>query len=206
MIRRPPRSTLFPYTTLFRSHVAGLLKAALARDAVACDVLYVTLPFAELAGPALYAAIATSGTHQATLVGDWLFAGDLFGEGAPDPTAYVDEVLRAGGADAYDDAVIDRLLELRARVPRFLDDVMGRVKWDEYAIVAAVGVGPSFQHQTCATLALLRRVKRRRPAAVTVMGGANCDGPLGAAIHARFPFVDYVCAGEADRAFPLLAR
>src|SRR3712207_8565401 len=23
MIRRPPRSTLFPYTTLFRSHVAG---------------------------------------------------------------------------------------------------------------------------------------------------------------------------------------
>src|SRR2546430_4328536 len=26
MIRRPPRSTLFPYTTLFRSVVAGLLR------------------------------------------------------------------------------------------------------------------------------------------------------------------------------------
>src|SRR3712207_7725205 len=25
MIRRPPRSTLFPYTTLFRSHVSGRL-------------------------------------------------------------------------------------------------------------------------------------------------------------------------------------
>src|SRR5260370_32509676 len=25
MIRRPPRSTLFPYTTLFRSHVVGQL-------------------------------------------------------------------------------------------------------------------------------------------------------------------------------------
>src|SRR3712207_7637644 len=25
MIRRPPRSTLFPYTTLFRSHVSGEL-------------------------------------------------------------------------------------------------------------------------------------------------------------------------------------
>src|SRR2546428_6424546 len=24
MIRRPPRSTLFPYTTLFRSHLAGM--------------------------------------------------------------------------------------------------------------------------------------------------------------------------------------
>src|SRR2546430_4500765 len=28
MIRRPPRSTLFPYTTLFRSLIAGLILAA----------------------------------------------------------------------------------------------------------------------------------------------------------------------------------
>src|SRR2546426_6639091 len=26
MIRRPPRSTLFPYTTLFRSHLGGAIK------------------------------------------------------------------------------------------------------------------------------------------------------------------------------------
>src|SRR5256885_11380372 len=31
MIRRPPRSTLFPYTTLFRSVVAQLLAVAQAR-------------------------------------------------------------------------------------------------------------------------------------------------------------------------------
>src|SRR2546421_5635230 len=31
MIRRPPRSTLFPYTTLFRSHVAVLARG-LAQD------------------------------------------------------------------------------------------------------------------------------------------------------------------------------
>src|SRR2546430_12649323 len=29
MIRRPPRSTLFPYTTLFRSHIAKQLAGAL---------------------------------------------------------------------------------------------------------------------------------------------------------------------------------
>src|SRR3712207_7736556 len=32
MIRRPPRSTLFPYTTLFRSHEAGWRKPALAKE------------------------------------------------------------------------------------------------------------------------------------------------------------------------------
>src|SRR3712207_9291539 len=33
MIRRPPRSTLFPYPTLFRSRVAGLAGAGLRVDA-----------------------------------------------------------------------------------------------------------------------------------------------------------------------------
>src|SRR2546426_4171408 len=33
MIRRPPRSTLFPYTTLFRSAVPDLVRGELQRDA-----------------------------------------------------------------------------------------------------------------------------------------------------------------------------
>src|SRR2546430_3246516 len=32
MIRRPPRSTLFPYTTLFRSHRAAGQRTTLGRD------------------------------------------------------------------------------------------------------------------------------------------------------------------------------
>src|SRR2546430_12296240 len=32
MIRRPPRSTLFPYTTLFRSHLKRLAIDGVARD------------------------------------------------------------------------------------------------------------------------------------------------------------------------------
>src|SRR3712207_7503992 len=34
MIRRPPRSTLFPYTTLFRSHPLGERERALEPDAL----------------------------------------------------------------------------------------------------------------------------------------------------------------------------
>src|SRR5947209_13371001 len=37
MIRRPPRSTLFPYTTLFRSHDIRQRDAALVRDRNAAD-------------------------------------------------------------------------------------------------------------------------------------------------------------------------
>src|SRR2546430_7517334 len=39
MIRRPPRSTLFPYTTLFRSHVVEFEKRAIGRyRLVAIDI------------------------------------------------------------------------------------------------------------------------------------------------------------------------
>src|SRR2546427_6601330 len=36
MIRRPPRSTLFPYTTLFRSHANHLIRGAVHR-VTRCD-------------------------------------------------------------------------------------------------------------------------------------------------------------------------
>src|SRR3712207_7708959 len=38
MIRRPPRSTLFPYTTLFRSPRAGSVNAAAATAPAVCAV------------------------------------------------------------------------------------------------------------------------------------------------------------------------
>src|SRR2546425_9056191 len=38
MIRRPPRSTLFPYTTLFRSPVEGAVEGIVFGDAVAVKV------------------------------------------------------------------------------------------------------------------------------------------------------------------------
>src|SRR5437016_8935117 len=37
MIRRPPRSTLFPYTTLFRSHAFEAIKHELAVDGEIAD-------------------------------------------------------------------------------------------------------------------------------------------------------------------------
>src|SRR3989441_13000998 len=57
MIRRPPRSTLFPYTTLFRSdramarlsHLPQLVSVALTNAAGAPE----TRPFLHLSGPGL---------------------------------------------------------------------------------------------------------------------------------------------------------
>jgi len=43
MIRLPPRSTLFPYTTLFRSAVAAIARLAKTNDALADQKILVNL-------------------------------------------------------------------------------------------------------------------------------------------------------------------
>src|SRR2546426_7502149 len=47
MIRRPPRSTLFPYTTLFRSCVTGLLCSALGAVLILSNSLLAAEPSSE---------------------------------------------------------------------------------------------------------------------------------------------------------------
>src|SRR5438874_4976542 len=36
MIRRPPRSTLFPYTTLFRSQLSSIIRVCLSVNVIPC--------------------------------------------------------------------------------------------------------------------------------------------------------------------------
>src|SRR3712207_8769863 len=63
MIRRPPRSTLFPYATLFRSVVGAVAFGPLAAKTVLQDVLgFLTL------APLLWAALRCGQRDTATVV------------------------------------------------------------------------------------------------------------------------------------------
>src|SRR5260370_2491352 len=62
MIRRPPRSTLFPYTTLFRSH-----ESLACHSWLRCDFsapVPAALPRAAHLHPGRGLALRTSGNHQ----------------------------------------------------------------------------------------------------------------------------------------------
>src|SRR4051812_49523598 len=60
MIRRPPRSTLFPYTTLFRSRVRGL-------DAILGGHTHDALPAPVLVGKTLVTNAGRSEEHTSEL-------------------------------------------------------------------------------------------------------------------------------------------
>jgi hypothetical protein len=80
-----------PYHSLTSPALAiSMLKAALSRLGIPADVLYLNLRFGSFVGRAVYDQVAQ---NARALAGDWLFAGDLFGDEAPDPGAYVTEIL-----------------------------------------------------------------------------------------------------------------
>jgi len=56
-------------------------------------------------------------------------------------------------------------------------------------------------HQTAASAALLAQVKRAQPAALTVIGGANCEGEMAQGIASLGSTIDYVFSGECESVF-----
>src|SRR5690348_18185561 len=70
MIRRPPRSTLFPYTTLFRSrshpHVDLVLRTGTTGEMIE-QVLDRTLEGAFVCGPVAHPGLARSEEHTSEL-------------------------------------------------------------------------------------------------------------------------------------------
>jgi len=56
------------------------------------------------------------------------------------------------------------------------------------------------------SLALARRIKERFPHIQTVLGGASVRQPMGIEHLRAWPWVDHVCTGEGDQAFPELVQ
>src|SRR2546422_11094639 len=80
MIRRPPRSTLFPYTTLFRSAALLCLGINLSDPVAVTVVLSFSLGFASCSdGPYWASAIDVGGKHVGAAGGILNTGGDLGG-------------------------------------------------------------------------------------------------------------------------------
>lgn len=184
----------------------GLLRADCDRHAVRSRIVHANMWFSEEIGPAAFDMIFQS--YSTTLIGEWAFSAALFPDFHPDDDRYLTKVVGMFKLDSrsqwrhlqkrypYLDQVA-LLREIRRRAPEFVERVADRVLEMEPGIV---GCSSTFQ-QHCASLALLRAVKARRPGVVTMIGGANCEGDMGRATFERFPWLDFVASGEADGFF-----
>jgi ribosomal peptide maturation radical SAM protein 1 len=185
----------------------SLLKAGLSSRGIDASVRYFSIDFAERIGQHFYSGVSTySRPPHRLLAGEWIFAPALFGDAAGDGQAYVEEILHKHNRDSHDRrvsaALLRRLRAARAQAEAFVD-------WcrDELVRQAPRIVGfTSVFHQHVASLALAKRLKHALPDCFIVMGGANCEGPMGAETVRCFPFVDAAVSGEGDVIFPLLVE
>ncbi|WBB96886.1 MULTISPECIES: RiPP maturation radical SAM C-methyltransferase [unclassified Solwaraspora] len=127
--------------------------------------------------------------------GDWVFSSALY----DDPEWRVSEFTRVvqGQMSERD---LSRNMDLHRAAPEFIDEIAARIVDRAPDLV---GFTSTFQQNTAA-LATARAVKKLDPRIRTALGGANCDGEQGAALHRNFSFIDFVVRGEGEAAFPQL--
>lgn len=179
------------------SLVRGTLARSHPQVAVAehfCNIRWAEYLLTETGGqvtPRHYQDVADNGIPLG--LGDWVFASALYG----DP-GWRDAQLRRFAAERGAD--IGMAPEMRALAGDFVETVATEIV---AASPGAVGFTTTFM-QNVPSLALAKRIKEKSPATVIIFGGANCDGPMGAALHRNHPFVDYVVRGEAEAVLPAL--
>jgi magnesium-protoporphyrin IX monomethyl ester (oxidative) cyclase len=196
-----------PYCDLEQPSLAlGLLKAGCEELGLSNRVVAAHLQFAEEIGPAIHELVFAS--YSTTLVGEWTFSHALFPGFEPEDENYLRKVIDIFVLDSSPEWLylherfpyldyMALLREIRRRTPEFVERTVERVLQLQPRIV---GCSSMFQ-QHCASLALLRGIKQRRPDIITMLGGANCEGEMGRATFEQFPFVDFVVSGEADAFF-----
>jgi ribosomal peptide maturation radical SAM protein 1 len=187
---------VMPFADIGRPAIGVSLLQAAAKEAGHTSAIeYCNVDFADRIGADLYATIS-GGLAPDLLAGEWVFAGDVFGDRLAPPEQYVQQLLtRSVTPD-----LAARIDGARAVRSAYLDDCAERVMARSPRIV---GFTTTF-HQTCACLAVARRIKELPDPPVVVFGGANCEGEMGVQLIESFPWIDYVCCGEADITFPKL--
>jgi ribosomal peptide maturation radical SAM protein 1 len=175
----------------------GLLKSELARVGYAADVRYLNLDLAEHIGAGIYQAITDLHGERARMLGEWLFGASAFDQVRSDEEYF--ELVDIGQCCDRLGVTADDLLRLRHHVlPDWISRCAACDCWAGYDIV---GFTSTFE-QNVASMALARRLKERHPGHVTIFGGANVDGQMGAEYIRVFPWMDYAISGEGDIAFP----
>lgn len=123
------------------------------------------------------------------LAGEWVFSSVLYGVGH-NADAVVPRLAEAG-LDS------DQILELHALAPVWTEQAAAEIAETEPDVVALtttfMGLMPA--------LAIADRVRALRPQTRIMLGGAACDGPMGAAVHRNFDMVDFVVRGEGELPF-----
>jgi ribosomal peptide maturation radical SAM protein 1 len=185
--------------SLALTQLKSVVDAALG-DRATTSIFYLNHDVARSIGVDLSEMISTSAEAQNAGLGDWFFRQVAFPDAPDNGDVYLRRFfpLRTPQIEAFK----GRILEARRSLPALLDELI-----DAYGLDRADLVGfTSMFSQNVACFAMARRLKQRNPKVLVVMGGANCEPPMGQEIARNIAAVDFVFSGPGLKTFPEFVR
>ena len=167
---------------------------------VAVDIHYCSHDYAHYLGLDLYNSISSSLDHHNAGMGDWLFRQVAFPLTEENSEEYFERYYPFQNKEA--EALKNYIREKRPGLAAFTDELIDR---NNFAQADIVGFTSMFM-QNVACFAMARRVKDRNPRVVTVIGGANCEWPMGQEIIRNVDQIDYAFSGPGLKSFPAFVR
>jgi ribosomal peptide maturation radical SAM protein 1 len=166
---------------------------------VSADIHYLHHDFAHyLTLPAYDDLISFE--HHPTGLGEWFFRGVAFPDAPDNSEAYFQRYYPQH--TARNRTIKEFVLHKRVGLEAHFQEMIDRYGLDR---VDLVGFTSMFS-QNAATLAMARMIKARNPGVVVVVGGANCEAPMGRELLDNAPVLDFVFSGPSLRSFPELVR
>jgi ribosomal peptide maturation radical SAM protein 1 len=163
---------------------------------VAIDIAYLNHDFAKHLGLDTYHFISNSLPAQYTGVGEWLFRQLAFPE-LPDNTEQY--LRRYYWGNSKEELLVKYLVtQTRPKLEQFMDELIAKYELDQAQIVGFT----SMFMQNVASFAMAKKLKQRNPEVITIIGGANCEFPMGKVIAERIEHIDFVFSGPALKSLP----
>jgi ribosomal peptide maturation radical SAM protein 1 len=189
---------------------AHVLQACARASGFRVRVLYSNLLLASHIGLKRYALFAQA--PLGTFAGERLFARTAYGIRPLGNQAQMFTVERVQGHALAQSVFRDEkeygtfcraeMLQTESRIPAWIE-ALGRFIGGMG--IRVIGATTTFQ-QTAPAIALLKAARSYAPDAVTIIGGANCEGEMAEGIATIAPFVDHIFSGESEATFPEFLR
>jgi len=164
-------------------------------DQVSVEMHYLNQEFACSMGVEFYNHISDSMEAHNAGLGEWFFRQAAFPQLPNNTEQYFQRYFPY--QNERTETLKRMILDNRQGIDQLLDSFIDKYKLDQAGIVGFT----SMFSQNVACFAMTRKLKERNPHIVTVMGGANCETPMGEGIAQNVEAIDFVFSGPALKSF-----
>ena len=191
-----------PFHWITRPHLGVHLLQGIARQSgVDVQVLYTNILFAAQIGEGSYESLSTMqyGLHQ----GERLFVHAAYGlprlgrDGGTRLASLLSQLKTMYRDDGLSfDVDVGHFHQIEELVEPWVESIAQSLAGGP----DVVGCSSSFE-QNASSIAILGAIKRLAPATTTIIGGANCEGPMAAGVLGLTDAIDHVFSGESEETF-----